>query len=203
MLKNITGKINIQAIFPENSVWVSLDTAELGDIVNALKDGTAKIDKVTTNPTLLKQAVQKRREQGEKINIKEYLKKLCSLLGPTRKISLEVTATSENEMVEQGKRLYEMFNPTAGNVWIKIPVTPATHSEAKNIIDGLKAIKRLSDEGIPVNATLIMSPLQACLAAVYGATAVSPFAGRIDDFLAEKAQINKDKFEYYPAEGRK
>lgn len=48
-------------------------------------------------------------------------------------------------------------------------------------VEGLKAIKVLSSEGIPTNCTLIFSANQALLAARAGATYVSPFLGRLDD----------------------
>ena len=54
---------------------------------------------------------------------------------------------------------------------VKIPMT----------VEGLKAIKVLSSEGIPTNCTLIFSANQALLAARAGATYVSPFLGRLDD----------------------
>ena len=54
---------------------------------------------------------------------------------------------------------------------VKIPMT----------VEGLKATKVLSSEGIPVNVTLIFSANQAILAANAGAAYVSPFLGRLDD----------------------
>ena len=48
-------------------------------------------------------------------------------------------------------------------------------------VEGLKAVKVLSSEGIKTNVTLIFSANQALLAARAGATYVSPFLGRIDD----------------------
>jgi transaldolase len=48
-------------------------------------------------------------------------------------------------------------------------------------VEGLKAIKVVSGEGIKVNTTLIFSPNQALLAAKAGARFVSPFIGRLDD----------------------
>jgi transaldolase len=54
---------------------------------------------------------------------------------------------------------------------VKIPMT----------VEGLKATKVLSKEGIKVNVTLIFSANQALLAARAGAAFVSPFLGRLDD----------------------
>ena len=54
---------------------------------------------------------------------------------------------------------------------VKIPMIPA----------GLKAVKRLKEEGISTNVTLIFSSNQAILAAKAGASYISPFIGRLDD----------------------
>ena len=88
-------------------------------------------------------------------------------------------------MVFEGISLYKKFNKIAGNVVIKNPINPAFGKE-DNFFDCLKTVKILSDKNIPVNVTLIFTPEQALLAARAGAKYVSPFAGRIDDFLREK-----------------
>jgi transaldolase len=75
---------------------------------------------------------------------------------------------------------------------IKIPVCPSLDGES-NIYDGLMAIRALSELGIPVNATLVMTPEQALLAAKAGAAYVSPFAGRIDDYLRDKLGMKRGK----------
>ncbi len=59
------------------------------------------------------------------------------------------------------------------------------------------AIRELDSRGIPVNATLIMTPLQAMLAAKAGAKYVSPFLGRIDDYVRQKRGINFKKEDYF------
>ncbi len=59
----------------------------------------------------------------------------------------------------------------ARNVAVKVPLTP----------DGLRACRKLADDGAMVNVTLCFSPAQALLAAKAGATFVSPFVGRLDD----------------------
>jgi transaldolase len=47
--------------------------------------------------------------------------------------------------------------------------------------DGMKAVKKLKEEGIETNVTLIFSANQAVIAAKAGSTYVSPFIGRLDD----------------------
>ncbi len=82
-------------------------------------------------------------------------------------VSLETTEPEADAMYEEGIGLAQM----APNAVVKVPMTP----------DGLEAGKRLTDEGIRINVTLVFSPAQAILAAEIGAYIVSPFIGRIDD----------------------
>ncbi|MEM2247660.1 MAG: transaldolase family protein, partial [Thermoproteota archaeon] len=63
--------------------------------------------------------------------------------------------------------------------------------------DGLKAVKTLSKMGIPTNVTLVMTPEQALLAAKAGATYVSPFAGRVDDYIRSRLKIGFKKEDYF------
>ncbi len=105
-------------------------------------------------------------------------------------------------MVKEAENLYEKFNPVAENVAIKIPVSTSRHDKEDHY-EGLKAIRILKGKGIPVNATLIMTPEQALLAAKSGATYVSPFAGRIDDWIRKNLGLKFEKGDYFPAEGMK
>lgn len=163
---------------------IFLDTAEIEEIKFAASLGV--IDGVTTNPSLIKQAVDKR---SGSINMEEYIKEILRTSpGP---VSLEVISVSYEKMVEEAKLLYEKF-AGYGEVVIKIPVCPSLDGES-NIYDGLRAIKTLSEFGIPVNATLVMTPEQALLAAKAGAAYVSPFAGRIDDYLRDRLGMKRGK----------
>ena len=121
-------------------------------------------------------------------------------------MSLEVIGTTYAAMRAEALRLFERFNPVAGNVVIKIPVNPTLEAggggaEGGEDADGLRAIADLTAQGIPVNVTLVMNPTQALLAAKAGATYVSPFAGRIDDFLRTSVGMSFEKGDYFPAEG--
>jgi transaldolase len=161
---------------------IFIDTADLDEIEEANTWGI--VDGITTNPSLIKKAVDRR---TGKMSMKEYLiKMITSVQGP---VSLEVIAFTEDEMVKQAEALYREFN-SYGNVVIKIPVNPDMDN-ATSDFDGLKAIKRLYDAGIPVNATLIMTPEQALLAAKAGAAYASPFAGRIDDHIRAKIGLKR------------
>ncbi|MEM1585939.1 MAG: transaldolase family protein [Candidatus Bathyarchaeia archaeon] len=165
---------------------IFIDSADLDEIRQACEWGV--IDGATTNPSLIKKAVEKR---GGRINMEDYIKEILRTVpGP---VSLEVIAVRAEEMVAQARILYKKFSPY-GEVAIKIPVNPSLSDDDGLDFDGLKAIRKLSKDGIPVNCTLVMTPEQAILAAKAGATYVSPFAGRIDDYIRAKMgmKINID-----------
>lgn len=133
---------------------IFLDTANLKEIKEANEMGL--IDGVTTNPSLLS------KEGGDPYKL---LSDICEEVdGP---VSAEVIASDAKGMVEEGERLFKISR----NIVIKIPLTK----------DGLKATRQLTAMGIPVNETLIFSPLQALFAAKAGARYLSPFVGRLDD----------------------
>ena len=97
----------------------------------------------------------------------EVIKEITTIVdGP---ISGEVKATTVDAegMIAEGREIAKIHP----NMVVKIPMT----------VEGLKATKVLSSEGIPVNVTLIFSANQAILAANAGAAYVSPFLGRLDD----------------------
>ena len=113
---------------------------------------------VTTNPSLIA-------KEGR--DFKEVIAEIASIVdGP---ISGEVKATTVDAegMIAEGREIAKIHP----NMVVKIPMT----------VEGLKATKVLSSEGIPVNVTLIFSANQAILAANAGAAYVSPFLGRLDD----------------------
>jgi transaldolase len=167
---------------------IFIDTADIDEIKEACSWGI--LDGATTNPTLIKQAVDRR---GGKISMDDYIKEVVSTVpGP---VSLEVIALKADEMVEQARLLHGKFS-SCGKVVIKIPINPSIGRDNLDF-DGLKAIRRLSQEEIPTNATLVMTPEQALLAAKAGATYVSPFAGRIDDYIRTMLGVGFKKEDYF------
>ncbi len=129
-----------------------IDTANVDEI----REMAWLIDGVTTNPSLVAK---------EKRPFGDVLREICDLVdGP---ISAEVTAPDVKGMIAEAREL-AAIHP---NVVVKIPMTES----------GLQAVRRLSDEGIGTNVTLVFSANQALLAAKCGAWFVSPFVGRIDD----------------------
>ena len=133
-----------------------IDTANVDEIRKANEMGI--ICGVTTNPSLIA-------KEGRDFN--EVIKEITSIVdGP---ISGEVKATTVDAegMIAEGREIAKLHP----NMVVKIPMT----------VEGLKAVKVLSSEGIKTNVTLIFSANQAILAANAGATYVSPFLGRLDD----------------------
>lgn len=179
---------------------IFVDSADLNEIKKAKEYGICS--GVTTNPSLIKKAVDKIKEKGDKINIENYIRMICETIGKNGSVSLEVVSLKAKDMVKEAENLYKKFNPVAKNVAIKIPISTSTKDDEEHY-EGLKAMKMLKDKGIPVNATLIFTPEQALLAAGAGASYVSPFAGRIDDWIRKNLGKTFDKVDYFPAEGVK
>jgi transaldolase len=112
---------------------------------------------VTTNPTLMA------KESG--VSYHDRVVEICEAVqGP---VSAECTSREVDELVEEGRMLAGWHQ----HVVVKIPIDA----------NGLEATSRLSKEGIKINMTLVFSANQALLAALAGATYVSPFIGRLDD----------------------
>lgn len=133
---------------------IFLDTANVEEIREAASWGV--LDGVTTNPSLVA-------KEGR--DFKSLLLEICSIVnGP---VSAEVVGTTLEEMLVEARSLARIHE----NIVVKIPL----------IVEGLKAVKVLSGEGIHVNVTLCFSSSQALLAAKAGATYISPFVGRLDD----------------------
>ena len=138
------------------------DTADTKDIAELASYGL--IDGVTTNPSLIAKSGRP---------FAEVIAEICDLTpGP---VSAEVVATDYNGMMKEGKKLAKI----ASNVAVKLPLT----------LDGLKACKALTSDGIKVNVTLCFSANQALLAAKAGATFISPFIGRLDDIHIDGMEL--------------
>ncbi|MEM3122227.1 MAG: transaldolase family protein, partial [Candidatus Pacearchaeota archaeon] len=148
-----------------------IDSADLNEIKEAYS--WKIIEGVTTNPSLMKKAIEKLNKKGEKISLESYIKKILKVAGKTP-VSLEVTTNDYKNMIEEGKNIFNKFKKY-GNTYIKIPVDPCLNLSCKKDFDGIKAIYKLSKLKIPINCTLIFSPEQALFAAKAGAKIISPF----------------------------
>lgn len=133
---------------------IFLDSANLESI--KMYNDMGVLDGVTTNPSLLS------KEKGDPRKVMNDIVRMVK--GP---VNLEVIGTDYEVMIEEAHRLKKYGE----NVVVKIPMIPT----------GLRAVKRLAQEGISTNVTLIFSSNQAILAAKSGASYVSPFIGRLDD----------------------
>lgn len=149
-----------------------IDTADVGEIKKALAMGLC--DGVTTNPSLVAKT-------GRKFS--EVLKEITAIVpGP---VSAEVTAVDHEGMMTEGRALAKV----ADNVVVKVPL----------IVEGLRAVRDLTAEGIRTNVTLCFTPVQALLAAKAGATYISPFVGRLDDISEDGMAMVAQIIEIYRA----
>ena len=133
-----------------------VDTSDVDDIRKANDMGV--ICGVTTNPSLIATSGRK---------FEDVIKEITSIVDGPISGEVKATTTDAEGMIKEGREI-AAIHP---NMVVKIPMT----------VEGLKAVKVLSSEGIKTNVTLIFSANQALLAARAGATYVSPFLGRIDD----------------------
>ncbi|MBS1979245.1 MAG: fructose-6-phosphate aldolase [Bacteroidetes bacterium] len=143
-----------------------IDTANLKEIQEAYDLGV--LDGVTTNPSLMAKEGIKGAD-----NIRAHYKAICNIVDDN--VSAEVIATDFEGIVREGKELAKIDS----KIVVKAPM----------IRDGVKAIKKLTSEGIRTNCTLVFSPGQAILAAKAGATFVSPFLGRLDDISQDGIEL--------------
>lgn len=136
------------------TIKLFLDTANIQAIKEAYELGV--ISGVTTNPSLIA-------KEGR--NFEQVVKEIVAIVdGP---ISAEAVSLEAEQMWREAQQL-AAIHP---NIVVKIPMTA----------NGLKVVKACNRAGIKTNVTLVFSANQALLAALAGASYVSPFVGRIDD----------------------
>jgi transaldolase len=139
-----------------------IDTGSVAEVEEIAAWGV--LSGATTNPSLLA------KEDGDP---GEIIKRICELVrGP---VSAEVVSQEPQGMIDEGRALRELHE----HVTVKVPFSEA----------GLTATRALTDDGIPVNMTLVFSANQALLAAASGATYVSCFMGRLDDISVDSAAV--------------
>jgi len=147
-----------------------IDTADIKEIRTAYDMGC--VDGVTTNPSLLAKAGR---------GLEETIREICSVVdGP---VSAECVSEKADELVKEGQTLAKIHK----NVVVKIPMG----------VEGMKAVKTLTAEGIKTNVTLCFSANQALLAAKAGATYISPFVGRLDDISQDGMELIAHIIEIY------
>ncbi len=147
-----------------------IDSADVQEIRQAHAMGI--IDGVTTNPSLIAKSGRV---------FADVIKEIVDIVdGP---ISAEVISLDAPGMIKEGKELAKIHP----NIVVKIPMC----------VEGLKAVKALTSEGIKTNMTLIFSANQALLSAKAGATFVSPFVGRLDDISEDGMAMIADLVEIF------
>ncbi|MCP3101211.1 fructose-6-phosphate aldolase [Myxococcus sp. K15C18031901] len=147
-----------------------IDSADVEEIRKAHAMGC--VDGVTTNPSLLAKVGR---------GLEETIREICSIVdGP---ISAEAVSLDAPGLIEEGRALAKIHK----NVVVKIPMG----------VEGVKAVKALTAEGIRTNVTLIFSANQALLCAKAGATYVSPFVGRLDDISQDGMDLIAHILEIY------
>jgi transaldolase len=146
---------------------IFLDTADVSMISSAYDTGL--LDGVTTNPTLILKSGRQ---------LQEVISEISKIFPELESISAEVVADTAEEMLTEAKHYYTI----APAVTIKVPCT----------VEGLKACKFLSGQGIQTNVTLVFSVAQAILASKAGATYISPFVGRWMDNSVDGIELIKN-----------
>ena len=153
-----------------------VDTANVEEIRKANDMGV--ICGVTTNPSLIA-------KEGRDFN--EVIKEIASIVDGAISGEVKATTTDAEGMIREGREI-AAIHP---NMVVKIPMT----------VEGLKAVKVLSAEGIKTNVTLIFSANQALLAARAGSTYVSPFLGRLDDISQPGTELIETIAEMFAVAG--
>ena len=146
---------------------IFVDTAKAEDIKKANDMGV--ICGVTTNPSLIA-------KEGR--DFKEVITEITQIVDGPISGEVKATTTSAEGMIKEGREIASIHK----NMVVKIPMT----------IEGLKAVKVLSKEGIKTNVTLVFTSNQALLAARAGASYVSPFLGRLDDISQSGIELIKE-----------
>lgn len=153
-----------------------IDTANVDDIRKANDMGV--ICGVTTNPSLIA-------KEGRAFE--EVITEIASIVDGPISGEVKATTTDAEGMIKEGREIAQIHP----NMVVKIPMT----------VEGLKAVKTLSAEGIKTNVTLIFTANQALLAARAGATYVSPFLGRLDDISVSGVELVQEIAEIFAVAG--
>lgn len=153
-----------------------IDTANVDDIRKANDMGV--ICGVTTNPSLIA-------KEGRVFE--DIIAEIASIVDGPINGEVKATTTDAEGMIREGREIAKIHP----NMVVKIPMT----------VEGLKAVKVLSSEGIRTNVTLIFTANQALLAARAGATYVSPFLGRLDDISVRGVELIEEIAEIFEVAG--
>ena len=140
---------------------ILLDTADLEKI--EYFNLHYPIEGVTTNPTILS------KEGGDVV---ELLHKIRAIIGDDKELHVQVTEKTFENIVAEAEAIVRAFGK---NTFVKIPATDV----------GLRATKYLSDRGIGVTVTAVLTAAQGMLASNSGASYVAPYISRSENLCAD------------------
>ena len=134
-----------------------LDSADLVEIEQAFQLGF--LNGLTTTPTFM-----------HRHGVKDIDALLLTLAELVPVLQVEALGENADEIVREAHRQIDLGLDPAKTVF-KIPVS----------LEGVKACKRLTDDGIMINIHLVYTLQQAYMAMQAGATYVCPLVGRLQD----------------------
>ncbi len=159
-----------------NVMKIFIDTANINDIKSAFELGI--IEGVTTNPTIIS-------KEGKKFE--DAIKEIAEIVGEDTYIFGEVVSLDAENMINEAYEIKKLHK----NMIIKIPMCK----------EGIKAVSKLSKDGVKTCVTLCFSAAQAILAANAGATYVAPFLGRVDDIGGNGIHLIQEIMEIFEMQG--
>jgi len=158
---------------------ILLDTANLDDI--RYFNTYYPIEGVTTNPTILA------KEGGDVI---AQLKAIREIIGDDKELHVQVTEKNFEDIIEEARAIVDLLGI---NTFVKIPVTDV----------GLRVTKFLSDRGIGVTVTAVLTAAQAMLASNAGASYVAPYISRSENLCADGVGTVSDIAKIFNVSGTK
>ena len=156
---------------------IILDTANLEDI--KYFNTYYPIEGVTTNPTILS------REGGD---VRALLLKIREIIGADKELHVQVMESEYENILAEARKIVSLLGP---KTFVKIPATDV----------GLRATKTLSEEGIGITVTAVLTATQAMLASNAGAAYVAPYVSRLENILADGVGTVADIAEIFANSG--
>jgi transaldolase len=150
----------------EANLKIFIDSADIKEIREVA--GWGILNGCTTNPSLVCKTGRP---------FKDCIQEILSVVDGS--VSVEAISTDAASMIKEGE---DWARLDQSKVTIKIPMT----------VEGLKAVRGLSEREIKTNVTLVFSMNQALLASRAGATFISPFVGRLDDISHDGMELIHD-----------
>ncbi|WP_238915868.1 fructose-6-phosphate aldolase [Clostridium sp. YIM B02555] len=125
---------------------------------------------VTSNPSIIK-------KEG-KIDFFNHFRKIREIIGIEKTLHIQVVAEDCEGILKEAKAILENID---NKVCIKIPVNA----------EGLKAIKVLKAQGVPITATAIYTTAQGLLAMEAGADFIAPYFNRMENMNINPREVIK------------